>query len=279
MSSRHNQTWWIAASGASATLLVFAVARLSTPAVSETHALPAAVATSAASPSARTALVAPTEEAGHAHAAHAPQARPGTVRELLEQHYGRPWDEIRGMLADPDADPERRAALLPWEEALPHVRQSCLYRDEHSGDVELTRALRIEGLSETPNFHGDFLNPERKELTALDLQNLAHIDAECVSRLHDVVSEMNALIPRCMADQFDRGGYVKVPLLETQESRSMPRDDASSIRYLSSTHGGGWTVYFHFGSSAYPELEKLAGECNALKLERVQRLRDYIAAL
>lgn len=279
MSSRQNHTVWLAASGASVALVVVAVARLSAPAASEPHAASAVAPAVFESGESSSALVAPGPDASQAvdprpHASHA-----GTVRQLLEREYGRPWNEIRGMLADPDADPEKTATLLPWEEALPHVRQSCLFRDEHSGDVELARALRLEGMSETPNLRGAFFNPEHKELTGLDVQNLEHIDAECVSRLHDAVSELNALIPRCMADQFDRGGYVRVPLLETQESRSIQRDEESAIVYRSSTHGGGWTVYFEFGSRGYPELEKLAQEVKRLKLERVQRLREYIAAL
>lgn len=272
---KHNNVW-IAASCASAALIVFAIGRLSSPASSSTQAAPATLAPPAAeSPRAE----ATSREPASAPPVAAQAPRTGSVRELLERHYGLPWNEIRGLLADPDADPERTAELMPWEQAAAHIRQSVLFRDEHSGDIELARALRLEGVSEKPNFNGALLNPGRKQLSTLDLQNLEHIDAECVSHLHDVASEINALVPKCMADQFDRGDYVRVPLLETLEAKNQKHDEQSSIRYLSSTHGGGWTVYFNFESRAYPELEALAQESKRLKLQRVERLRAYIDAL
>lgn len=272
---KHNDVW-IAASCASAALIVFAIGRLSSPASSRTQAVESTLAPPAAESPRADATV---REPAPAPAVTAAVPRTGSVRELLERHYGLPWNEIRGLLADPDADPERMAELMPWEQAAPHIRASVLFRDEHSGDVELARALRLEGVSDKPNFNGALLNPGRKQLSTLDLQNLEHIDSECVSHLHDVVSEINALIPKCMADQFDRGDYVRVPLLETLEARNQKRDEQSSIRYLSSTHGGGWTVYFNFESRAYPELEALAQESKRLKLQRIERLREYIAAL
>src|SRR5262249_61331355 len=95
-----------------------------------------------------------TERVELAPPATAAVSHSGSVRDLLEREYGLPWSEIRGLLADPDADPEKHATLLSWTEAAPHIRQSLLFRDAHSGDVEVTRALRLEGTSEQPNFYG-----------------------------------------------------------------------------------------------------------------------------
>lgn len=204
--------------------------------------------------------------------------RVGTLRELCEEFYGMPWDALRELLSDPDVDPDQIVQLYAWEQAAPHVRNELLHTDDESRREQTRQILGWGGTQTRPGWYGGQLNPERKQLAAIDVQNLERLNDEFDSRLTDLAQVVNELLPRCMADQFDRGDFARAPFVSAKDTRTAPPKQSEFRRALT-THGAGWTATLEFESANYPELDRLGREIQALKRERIERLRDYIASL
>lgn len=273
MKIRAKSLWTAASLLASASLLFF-LGRLS---VDDARAAPTAVAPKVAAPASELARV--SLDAARVATPAEPAARWGTTRELLEEYYGLPWREIETLVDMRFVDPDRRARLLPWDEVAASFRREIV-RQSPEDDAQCVRdATGWGGLHSAPDWYGDALNPARKALAAIDVQNLERIASEYASRLSDLADAVNRTIPACMADQWDKGRYARSPLCDTKEARAFERDPKAGLTRLVSSSGGGWHVRFRFESSAYPELDALALQIRELKRERVERCRDYIAAL
>ena len=204
--------------------------------------------------------------------------RVGTLRELCEEFYGMPWDAVRELLSNPDVDPDQIVELYAWEQALPHVRGELLHTDAEGRNEQTRQILGWGGTQTHPSWYGGQLNPQRRELAAIDVQNLERLNDEFDSRLTDLAQAVNDLLPRCLADQFDRGDFARAPFVSAKDTRTGPRPKSEFRRALT-TQGAGWTATLEFESAKYPELERLGHEIQALKRERFERLRDYIASL
>lgn len=203
----------------------------------------------------------------------------GTVREILEAYYGLPWAEIERQLGPHKLGADAQARLLPWDSVAAEFRREILRTtpERLASDVEWVAGWPTQ--SGAPDWYGASLNPGKKPLSQVDVQNLEHIANEYGSRLTDAVTEVHSLLPACMADQWDRGEYAKAPLVDTLESKRDDTDGKSELNKRIGSSGGGWHVRFHFQSRRYPELDHLAGEVRRLKSERLARVREYIAAL
>ncbi|MBK7874195.1 MAG: hypothetical protein IPJ77_00305 [Planctomycetes bacterium] len=211
--------------------------------------------------------------------AEAPEVRRGTVRELLEEHYGKSWAEIEPLLDPRHLDPDAQARLLPWETVAAEFRRQIVHDSpqDRAGNVSWT--LEWPDGRDRPDWYGGTLNPEKKPLSQVDVQNLERLATEYDSRLTDLADELCKTLPRCMADQWDKGGYTRSPLVETLDARPTGGGAKGEFRKLIASHGGGWRVNFDFESQNYPDLESLSIEIRAMKRERVERVREYIASL
>jgi len=208
----------------------------------------------------------------------APTARVGTARELLEAHYGLPWNALVPLLENAP-DPEAQLKLEAWEELAPVVRAGLVRQqtDEEQRAYWRERALKWWNDAQPPTWNAGRLNPSGKPLAPIDVQNLERIATEYDSRLSDQAELVCELLPRCIGEHFDRGQYRRWPVTPQREERAPPRD--SSIQTRTGISAGGWTVKFSFESADYPELEAAGQEIERLKLERFERCRDYIAGL
>lgn len=209
----------------------------------------------------------------------APGAKRGTLRALLEQYYGKPWSELEPELAQKGLDPDRMERLEPWETVAAEFRRQVVHDSPEDRAASVRFTLEWPDGKSLPDWYGGALNPDKKALAPVDVQNLEHLTAEYESRLSDLADAYCKLLPRCMADQWDRGLYTKTPLVETVESRAREGRALGEFRKLILSHGGGWRVSFDFESASYPELDQLSTEIRAVKAERVERVREYIAGL
>lgn len=203
--------------------------------------------------------------------------RIGTLRELCEEYYGMPWDGVRELLATRDVDPDAVVQLYPWEQVAPHMRREFLHTDEENQREQTRQILAWGGTQTRPSWFDGLLNPQKKPLAAVDVQNLERMNAEYDSRLTDLAQAVNELVPRCLADRFDRGEFTRSPLVRTNDAGGGPPKQSEFRRALT-TQGAGWTATLVLESADYPELEKLGQEIRALKHERYERLRDYIGS-
>jgi hypothetical protein len=212
----------LAAAGA----ILFVAGRLSSGPGAPPPATPAALASAPRTdaPAAREASL----EAGTRSPAPELTVHTGTIRELLEAHYGMPWETVRGLLADEDVDPGRVARLCEWDEVAPQMRREVLFSDGVVEADTVRSALSWGGLGDGPSWYGGLLNPEKKPLAEVDLQNLERMNAEYDSRLRDLADAANQMIPRCMAEQFDRQDFARAPLVETKDAASGSSARASS---------------------------------------------------
>lgn len=203
----------------------------------------------------------------------------GTVREVLEAHYGKPWSEIEPLLEKEHLDPNANARLLPWETVAAEFRRQVVRDTPENRTSNVNYALQWPDGNAKPNWYSGTLNPDKKPLSQVDLQNLERVVTEYDSRLSDLASELNEVLPRCMADQWDRGVYTKAPLVDTVDARVRQGGALGEFRKAIVSHGAGWHVQFDFESANYPDLESLSVEIRSMKQERTERVRDYIAAL
>lgn len=213
------------------------------------------------------------EFAGLAH------PRIATVREICEDFHGLPWEELRQLLDVGKVDPDTVVHVYPWEQVAPHVRRELLRTDDEARREQSRQIVGWGGNQQRPSFYRGMLNPTQKPLAPIDVQNLERVSAEFDSRLNDVAAAVNELLPRCMADQFDRGNFDHTPVLGLRQSPTASKPKASEFRRTLSTQGAGWAVTLRFQSADYPELERLGNEVRALKRERYERLREYIDSL
>lgn len=203
--------------------------------------------------------------------------RVGTLRELCEEYYGMPWDALRELLVDPDVDPDAIVQLYPWEQVAPHMRREFVHTDDEGRREQTRQILGWGGTQTRPSWYGGLLNPQKKQLASVDVQNLERMNTEYDSRLTDLAEAVNELVPRCLADRFDRGQFTRAPLVTTKDSRGDP-PKPSEFRRALTTQGAGWTATLVLESADYPELERLGQEIQAVKRERYERLRAYIAS-
>lgn len=203
----------------------------------------------------------------------------GTVREILEAYYGLPWAEIERQLGPHKLGADAQARLLPWDSVAAEFRREILRTTPEGLESDVAWVAGWGTQSGAPDWYGASLNPAKKPLSQVDVQNLEHLANEYGSRLTDAVTEVHSMLPACMADQWDRGEYAKAPLVDTLESKREDKDGKSELEKRIGSSGGGWHVRYHFESRRYPELDRIAGEVRRLKSERLARVREYIAAL
>ena len=258
--------------------LLFALGRISAPV--ETEVATFAPEDAAAELETSAEAIERVELASELSASSLPEGtRRGTARELLEAHYGKSWDEIEAEVGPIPIPSDKAMHLVPWESVAAGFRREVLRYSENDAASDRKALLGWGTKTGQPDWYGSTLNPQKKPLSQIDVQNLEHIASEYDSRLLDAKAEVDALLPVCIADQWDRGGYRKMPFFTTKNPAHDPAKPGGQLMTRVVSSAGGWKVQFRLDSSDYPELDRAAQEMRRRKRERTTRAADYIRGL
>ncbi len=273
------RSWIKIALGACVPLTVFAAATTIRASVGDSI-VARPVADRTIEPVAALERAAPSAEVARAPQGEAP--RSGRVRDVLEAYWGRPWSELAPTLDRSgwsEDDFDRDALVAPWSDVEAVVRRNLTRVDDAFRAQQVTRALGWGRMGVDPNFADPFFNPKAKEIDEHARAELAARAKSYDERLESAALRATELIGAAFADQWDRGGFARAPLIRTLESAEPAK--AKHGRFTTSTTNvtGGWICDLDFDSGEHPEVEREFDEIEHLKAERLAAVRAAIDEL
>lgn len=170
-----------------------------------------------------------------------------------------------------------------WEESAPHLREMASSMTEDDTRDFVVHALQWppgeadEDNTRMPDFMSKALNPQGKEILAIDRDQLLVLLAESDRLIESQAQVTAAFCADALKSYFDQARYERAPPGDNLPASAL-RQGGRYTRNSTITWWG-WTVRTRFSTADYPQVEAEFEILDSLKAERREAIVAFIRAL